>query len=179
MIQPPRVFPPAVIDHPAADAVRQILDHLAIPPRLEVVRDSVWRGGEVRFLARLDSATSDRCADVAYELIATWETAILDSESSAPGLVARGSSTIDGRWVRRPAGYRLRIGIEVATLPNALYLHGLRLRTFVPFVGRSDAQIARTLDLALDEYASAFLDTCLPVPEAQEEAAHSLRRRGL
>jgi hypothetical protein len=152
------------------DAARAFLDRLGVPARLEHIRDFLWRGGEVTFEAQPGG--------VAYVLAADWETAVLDDVPSAAGLLSSTAPVVVGRWRRARTGYRLRVGIDHNVL-TAISIQALRLRSYVPFVGRAEDEVAHALDERLAEYGRAFLDECSPVPQAMAADARRLRDRGV
>lgn len=152
------------------EAARRMLDELQVQARLEHIRDYLWRGGAVEL----------RCepACVAYVLSAEWDTPVLSPVSTDEGLVAISTPVVEGRWRRARTGYHLWVGIDAHVL-TAIAVQAPHLRSYVPFVDRSADEIARALDARLAEYGQTFLDQCLPVPQAQAEAAARLRRLGL
>jgi hypothetical protein len=143
-----------------AELARRLLDRLGVPERLEQVRDFVWRGGEIRAL--------DRAALAGYMLVARWEHPVFraDHGLGEAGLIAPGTSTVDGRWVRAAREYRLEVGIDLSA-PIGILVDGRPGPcSLVPLLGRSEEQVQASLDQALEGYTEAFLDHQAPVPEA-------------
>ena len=139
---------------------RRLLDGLRVPERLEQVRDFVWRGGEIHAF--------DRAALAGYVLVARWEHPVFEADRGPAGsaLVAPGTSTVDGRWVRAVREYRLEVGVDL-NAPVGILVDGRPgPRTVVPLLRRSAQQVQTSLDQALGSYTEAFLDHQAPVPEA-------------
>ena len=155
-----------------AGLAQEILDRLEVPRRLGEIRDYVWRGGDLHI--RRESSS------VAYVLLAEWETPVLDEadDLGVAGLVRASTPTVVGQWRRSRTGYTLRVGIE-ARVPRAIAVQAPQMRAYVPFVGRPHDEIERALDERLTEYGRAFLDACLPVPQAMAADAERLRQYGL
>jgi hypothetical protein len=156
------------------DAARQVLDRFAIGPRLQHVRQFVWRGGSLRLQVEDDG---QRRPSVCYALVAEWDTAVLEPAGGA-GLVRARGPLVDGRWTRARASYVLRAGISLA-VPSAIYIQSDQHSSFVPFLGRPYAQVEQAIDADLAGYARSFLSTCATVPQAQAAGAARLRQLGL
>jgi hypothetical protein len=140
---------------------RRLLDGLGVPERLEQVRDFVWRGGEIRAL--------DRVALAGYMLVARWEHPVFEADhpvGGTAGLVAPGTSMVDGRWVRAVREYRLEVGVDLSAPVGILVDGRPGPRSLVPLLRRSQQQVQASLDQALEEYTEAFLGHQAPVPEA-------------
>jgi hypothetical protein len=153
-----------------ADVARRLLDGLGVPERLEQVRDFVWRGGEI--------AALDRAALAGYVLVARWEHPVFEANHAArPGLVAPGTSTVDGRWVRAVREYRLEVGVDLSAPVGILVEGRPGPRCVVPLLRRSEEQVRASLDQALGGYMEAFLGHEASVPEAV--AADEARLRQL
>lgn len=172
---PPRAVELASVT--SVEAARQVLDHFGIAPRLQHLRQFVWRGGSLRMYVDDNGL---RLPNVCYALVAEWDTAVLEDVTPAqqPGLVRAQSPLVEGRWRRGRAGYVLRAGIDLA-VPSAIYIRSDRHSSFVPFLGRPAAQVEQAVDADLAGYASTFLSTCLPVPQATAAAVARLRQLGL
>jgi hypothetical protein len=156
------------------DAARQVLDRFAIGPRLQHLRQFVWRGGSLAF--RVDD-DGQRQPNVYYALVAEWDTAVLE-DIELPGLARSGGTLVEGRWVRTRTGYELRAGIDLG-VPSAIYIQSERHSSFVPYLGRPPDQVEQAVDNDLAGYAGAFLSLCLPVPQAAAAGAARLRQLGL
>jgi hypothetical protein len=171
-------------------AARAVLDRFGVANRLQHVRRYVWRGGTLQFAVHADRSQRP---DVYYELSATWDAPVLERAPStdAPTGTPRASTNaarsaiehharpiVDGLWTRGSAGYVLRVGIDLA-VPSAMYIKANRLQSFVPFVGRPDAQVEHAVHVDLNAYVTGFLSTARPVPEAARADAEHLRRLGL
>jgi hypothetical protein len=143
-----------------ADVARRLLDGLGVPEWLERVRDFVWRGGEIVAL--------DRAARAGYVLVARWEHPVFEADHTAAraGLVAPGTSTVDGRWVRAMREYRLEVGVDLRAPVGILVEGRPGPRSVVPLLRRSEQQVRASLDQALTGYTEAFLDHEASVPEA-------------
>jgi hypothetical protein len=140
-----------------------------VPERLVHVRDFVWRGGALCF-----QAGDGVVRTVGYSLSAEWDAAVLDPvASNAPGIQPASAALVDGRWVRRTAGYHLRVGIDLA-VPSAIAIRSDRLLSSVPFLNRPADEVEHALAADLAAYVAWFLDACQPVPVAGEAAARRL-----
>src|ERR671924_121771 len=122
---------PRPIEIASIEAARNVLDRFAIGPRLQHLRQFVWRGGSLCF--RVDD-DAQHLPKVYYALVAEWETASLE-ELALPGLARMGGALVEGRWVRTRTGYELRAGIDLG-VPSAIYIQSERHSSFVPFLGR-------------------------------------------
>jgi len=158
------------------ELARQVLDRFAIGPRLQHLRQFVWRGGALRLDVNNDD-DHERPPNVCYALVAEWDTAVLERDA-APGLVRASGAVVDGCWRRVRTGYVLRAGIDLG-VPSAIYIRSERHASFVPFIGRPPAQVEQAVDADLAAYASTFLSTCAPVPQAAAAGAARLRQLGL
>jgi hypothetical protein len=141
------------------DDARRLLDELGIAERLEHVRRYVWRDGALRF--GVDGHV------VGYLLAAYWATAgleVIDEDLQ--------------RWTARTTGYVLRVAIDVS-VGSSIVVESALLKSRVPFVGRPIEQVAHAVQAELAAYAEAFLESCMPVPQARAEGAERLRSLGL
>ena len=165
---------PRPLEVASIEAARQVLDRFAIGPRLQHVRQFVWRGGSLRFCVEEDGR---RLPNVYYALVAEWDTAILE-DVALPGLARTRGALVEGRWTRTRTGYELRAGIDLG-VPSAIYIQSERHSSFVPFLGRPSGQVEQAVEADLAGYASTFLNTYLPVPQAAAAGAARLRQLGL
>ena len=158
-------------DRHSPEAVRAVLDQFDVGGRLRYIRQFIWRGGTLQL--RVSGP------DVSYVLSADWAAPVLEPMSAdASGLVAWRRSVLEGRWVRGTQGYQLRVGID-GGLPSSVYIRADRLLAHVPFAGRPPSQVEEAIRTELSLYASEFLTTSKPVPQATEEATQRLRSLGL
>jgi hypothetical protein len=94
-------------------------------------------------------------------------------------LVRQTDPVVEGRWCRAVTGYALRVGIDMATAPAAIYVRAGSLSYMVPYLDRAEEETSRALDRALADYGQAFLERFLPVPQAMEAEAERLRQHSL
>jgi len=167
---------PRTLEVARVELARQVLDRFAIGPRLQHLRQFVWRGGALRLEVSNDD-DERRSPNVCYALVAEWDTAVLERDTP-PGLAPTSGSVVDGRWRRVRTGYVLRAGIDLG-VPSAIYIRSAHHASFVPFVGRPPAQVEQAVDADLADYTSTFLSTCAPVPQAAAAGAARLRQLGL
>jgi hypothetical protein len=160
----------------AIDAARDVVDRLGVAKRLRHIGEYVWRGGTL-LLHIEDDGLRPPC--VSYELSAHWPAPIFEPLASpSPALIPGASPVLEGRWIRGSAGYVLRIGLDLR-VPSALFIRSDRPLSNVPFLHRPTAVVESALAADLAAYADWFLDTCQPVPQATQAAAHQLRQHGL
>jgi hypothetical protein len=166
---------PLALEVHTLDAARQVLDRFEVGPRLQHIREFVWRGGSLRLDAGL---TSGGAPDVFYELAAEWQAPVLEGERSSMALDTTRGTVIEGRWTRGRAGYRLRVGIDL-DVPSAIYVRSGERSSFVPFLGRPTDEVAHGVATDLAAYAAWFLSVSLPVPQAMAQARAQLQQLGL
>lgn len=169
---------PDQVDRPSVETLRAILDGVDVGGRLRYIREFVWRGGTLQFVA--GGAPAREAQAAWYTLTAEWDAAVLEPTPSPSqnGLVQAETPVLEGRWVRGRGGYELRVGIDLS-VPTAIQIRSRRLLSHVPFVGRSAAQVERGLNVELGAYVQAFLGRSRPVPEAAAAEAQRLRGLGL
>jgi hypothetical protein len=158
-------------------ALRAVLDRYDVGGRLQHVREFVWRGGQLQFVAGQSRAGA--VPDVWYQLSAEWPTAVLERRTDAgTALIGMDQPIVEGRWVRGSRRYELRVGIDMA-VPTAIYVRSSVFTSHVPVVGRLDSDVELRLQRELDAYVEHFLGRHRTVPDATEVDAAELRRLGL
>jgi len=158
-------------DRYSPEAVRAVLDGFDVGGRLRYIRQFIWRGGTLQL--RVSGL------DASYALSADWPAPVLEPLAGHDtGMVAWRRPVLEGRWVRGTQGYQLRVGID-GGVPTSIYIRSDRLLAHVPFAGRPPAQVEDAIRTELSLYASEFLNTSKPVPQAAEEATQRLRSLGL